>query len=341
MTELPSPDQIRSEFKGQKKTVAELLTFFGYTHRTYACVPVVESALHGAKLTTKPSFALCPHDKQLEFLELDESSAPLDEFEIDSDDAPVGAMPQRPFLISDIPSSQQDFAKVSSEYTFAQAVTTMRGDGINHLPVVDGDSHLRGVLTWQSIARRLESSTTPTLANSIESGHVAGLDDRLFDKHLLTICTHGYVLVRDDMGKLCGKITLADLSTRFHEVTRPYFMVGDIELRLRKLLGARLDAEAIMQVQPNAKKTGKIDDLQFGQYISLLANRTMLNHGCQNADENWAALSWPTVDRTMFLSLLESVRKIRNSIAHFHTAPITEADLKQLELLSGILGPAE
>ncbi|MEV6102726.1 CBS domain-containing protein [Nocardia sp. NPDC051981] len=341
MNELPSPEQIRAEFAGQRKTVVDLLAYFGYSYRTYECVPVIESALRSADLTTKPSFALCPHNQEMEFKDLDDSTPILETTDELDEDAPIGSMPQRPFLVRDIPSAQGEFQKVTSDFTFAQAVSIMRSDGIDQLPVIDGASHLRGVLTWKSVARRLESHSTAPLSASLEAGHTASLDDRLFDKHLLTICEHGYVLVRDQMGKLCGKITLADLSMRFHEVTRPYFMVGEVELRLRKLLGTCLDPTAIMDVQPNNRKTGKIDDLQFGQYISLLANKEMTKNGSPNADQNWAALNRPTLDRLIFLNLLESVRKIRNSVAHFHTAPVTDSDLKEVERLSGLLGSAE
>lgn len=341
MNPVPDPDRIRAEFEGRSKTVSELLEFFGFRRRTYESVPVIEAALLSADLTTSPAFAKCPYDTHLSFVKIDQSAAALGDEEETDDDVSAGTLPQRSLLVRDLPSAKAEFAYVTSGNTLGQALTIMREKNLAHLPVIDGTSHLRGVITWRRVASRyMAPGVEPTLANSMDTEWppIADLHNELF-RHLPAICEHGYVLVRDELGSICGIITLTDISNRFHETTRPYFLVGDIEFRLRKLLG-HLDEEAVREVQNGKNKSGKVADLQFGQYMALLANKSMYPHGCVSADKNWAKLAL-TVDRTMFLHRLERVRKIRNSIAHFHTTPPTADDIDQLVTFAGLLKQLE
>lgn len=191
---------------------------------------MIEAALVSAGLTTSPAFAKCPYDTHLSFVEIDQSAAALGDEEDTDDDVPAGTLPQRSLLVRDLPSAKAEFAYVTSNNTLDQALTITREKNLSHLPVIEGISHLRGVITWRRVASRyMAPGVEPTLANSMDTEWppIADLHNELF-RHLPAICEHGYVLVRDEPGSICGIITLTDISNRFHETTRPYFLVGDM-----------------------------------------------------------------------------------------------------------------
>lgn len=160
---------------------------------------------------------------------------------------------------------------------------------------------------------------------------------------LPTICEHGYVLVRDGNGRIGGIVTATDITQRFDATAWPFFVVGEIEFRLRKCLGAKLSEDAIRAVQDNDKKTGNIADLMFGQYVKLLDGdqRSKAGHRkdalCDAADENWRALGWTGVDRIQFVHQLDRVRDIRNGIAHFDPEPLSRQRSEELRQFVGLL----
>jgi hypothetical protein len=142
--------------------------------------------------------------------------------------------------------------------------------------------------------------------------------------HLPTVTKNGYLLIRANNGTFCGIVTTADLSGRFETMARPFFLVGDIEVRLRKCL-AVLDEETIARAQ-RFGKTGKITDLTFSEYKTLIDNEI-----------NWKRIGWAGVPRDQFVHRLDKIRRIRNDIAHFRPEPLSEENLRTLEAFAGLL----
>jgi hypothetical protein len=208
----------------------------------------------------------------------------------------------------------------------------MRTKNFSQIPVVDGMSDLRGVVTWSSIASRYELGLAPSLTSAMLTDDlpVAEVHQQLFS-HLPAVAEHGYLLVRNNSGSIDGIVTASDIAARFQATALPFFLVGEIEFRLRKCLGARLTPEAIRAVQ--SKKTGEVSDLMFGQYVKLLRGSP---HN-PDADNNWKALGWAGVDRDQFVSQLDRVREIRNAIAHFDREPLSTQRMAELQEFSGLL----
>ncbi|WP_396230924.1 CBS domain-containing protein [Frankia sp. EI5c] len=142
---------------------------------------------------------------------------------------------------------------------------------------------------------------------------------------LATITASDYVLVRNQQGEICGIVTMADVATRFGELARPFFVIGEIERLIRGLLTPAFDHDPAV-LKATRKKTARVAEMMFGDYMFLL-----------KVPANWQKLNWPFVDQSAFIDLLDAVRKIRNSVAHFRTTPLTVEENRQISQLHGML----
>lgn len=331
----PSAEAIRN-LRNTAHTVPELLTFFGYRYRNYESVSNIDAALQAVGLTTDPLFAYCGRNATVEVVDADSAEEPADEVE-ETEDLEPGALPQRRFLVSDLPSATAGLLSIGSDDTLSRAIHRMQDGGYSQIPVIDGDSSLKGIVTWKSVANMYLHSGGPyTLAKAMETAQTVELHLELFPE-IPRLCTHGYLLVRDNDGRLSGIITPTDITNRFHETALPFFLIGEIELHLRECLEARLSADAIRAVQPKNKKSGKITDLMFGDYLKLLRPNPQNVAFDTAANANWKALGWHGIDRTLFIEQLTQVKNIRNSIAHFDAKPPSATDLDVLLKFSNLL----
>jgi predicted transcriptional regulator len=211
----------------------------------------------------------------------------------------------------------------------------MRYEGYNQIPVVSNMTELHGVVTWKSIALMYENGWDTTLENAMQQESLPVFDSRedLFSC-LPMLVDHGYVLVRGQDGRISGIVTYQEIVRRFQNTARPFFLLGEIESLLRRWLGARLDAEAVIAVQATNRRpeqrTGKVEDLMFGDYVMLLDGTQRRTALAQRADANWVALGRPALDRGQFVHHLQRVQAIRNRIAHFDDDPLPPEDMRDL-----------
>ncbi|WP_190817002.1 CBS domain-containing protein [Saccharopolyspora pogona] len=336
-TQQPEQQQLLA-LKGATVRVADLLALFGVRYRNHQSVPMIMAALREAGLDTIPSFATCSNNAEM--LVVAEEAAVVADYE-QSEELLPGTLPQHSFKIGDIPSARNGVDSVASNASLARATHMMRTKNYSQLPVIDGISDLRGVITWSSVAAKYETGAVLTLASAMvtDSIPVAEVHQELF-AHLPEVTKHGYLLVRSNSGRFTGIVTAADITVRFETTALPFFLVGEIEFQLRKCLGAKLPADAIREVQtrqPKEQRTGDVADLQFGDYVKLLKADQKTSTACANADSNWRALGWSGVDRTQFVHQLDRVREIRNKIAHFDSEPLTPQRIGELREFAGLL----
>ncbi|GAA3436936.1 CBS domain-containing protein [Kutzneria kofuensis] len=326
------------ERRGASMALSELLALFDVRVRTYQTVSLIRDTLQEIGLATVPSFATCGLKANLLIVGEEEGVAEAVDEAGDGELAP-GALPQQSFKIGDIPAASAGLISVTSSDPLTRATYLMRANNYSQVPVIDGQSDLRGVVTWSSVAARYETGLAPTLANAMvtDSLPVAEVHQELFAQ-LPLVAEHGYVLVRSNSGVVCGIVTAADIADRFHETALPFFLVGEIEFRLRKCLG-ELPPERIKAVQPNRPETqtGNIADLMFGDYVKLLDAHQQDRRLRENADGNWQALGWSGVDRTQFVHHLKEVKSTRNMIAHFDSKRLTPERITELRQFSGLL----
>ncbi|MGW0436885.1 CBS domain-containing protein [Micromonospora sp. NPDC003197] len=335
MTDAPRPTcEELLALKGQTLRIPELLAMFGARVRNYQTVPVIQEALQEVGLDTQPSFTTC--GIATDILVVEQYEAPGAEGEAE-DEVQPGMLPQQSFKIGDIPSARAGITSVTSNSLLSTATYLMRQKRFCQLPVIDGLAELKGVITWSSIAARYEQGQTPTLANSMvqDSIPMAEVHQELFT-HLPELMHHGYLLVRDYNGIFVGIITGADITGRFHTLALPFFLVGEIEFRLRKCLGPNLTGDPVRTLKgPN--HSGDFSKLMFGDYVKLLDGHQPNGRQRLHADQNWEALGWGGVDRVQFVAHLNRVRVIRNQIAHFDEQSLSDQQVNELSEFSGLL----
>lgn len=308
---------------GTSLPAADFLLLFGVRVRNHDNVARINAILADAEVATVPSFTTCSGGVELHLIK---AGAALEAEPPEDDELPPAALPQQALRVGDLPSARGGLVSVSPSADLGTATMLMRSKNYSQIPVIDGTSALHGVLTWSSIAIERETGQQRTLTTAMvtDSIPVAEVHQHLL-VHLPSITSHGYLLVRANDGAFCGIVTAADVTTRFEGMARPFFLVGDIEARLRKCL-AVLDKETVAAVQQKNWKTGRIADLTFGEYQRLIDNEV-----------NWKQIGWTGVPRDQFTHRLDRVRRIRNEIAHFRPEPLTEANLHTLEEFAGLL----
>ncbi|MFF0035222.1 CBS domain-containing protein [Streptomyces mirabilis] len=348
MLRTPSEEELLA-LKGQRMPLLELLTCFNTRVRNPQVNLHIEQLLKDAGLATLPYFATCSSQSEIHIVARETTvaeqptDAGVDEEQEDESGLLPGALPQQSFRIGDLPCAHAGVDSITSASNLTEATYIMYTKNYSQIPVLEDQYTVVGVVTWRSVAKMYGTGVDPVLGNAIvEDPPIVHARDDFFAM-LSTICEHGYVLVRAHNGRISGIVTATDITQRFDATAWPFFVVGEIELRLRKCLGAKMSEDAIRGVQRNDKKTGKIADLTFGQYVMLLDGDQRNKHGqrleamCSAADQNWLALGWTGVNQVQFVHQLNRVRNIRNQIAHFDSEPLSQQRSEELRQFVGLL----
>ncbi|WP_037671944.1 CBS domain-containing protein [Streptomyces griseus] len=322
--------------KGAELALSELLALYDVRVRQTGIIREMNESLAAAGLTTLPDFSTCPTLARVRLVPVAATTAvaPEEDPAVPADPLPPGALPQR-LLLGELPSAVVGLECVPPGAELSQATYLMRYEGYNQIPVVSNMTELHGVVTWKSIALMYENGWETTLENAMQQESLPVFDSRedLFSC-LPMLVDQGYVLVRGQDGRISGIVTYQEIVRRFQNTARPFFLLGEIESLLRRWLGARLDAEAVIAVQATNRKpeqrTGKVEDLMFGDYVMLLDGAQRRTALAQRADANWVALGRPALDRGQFVHHLQRVQAIRNRIAHFDDDPLPPEDMRDL-----------
>lgn len=322
--------------KGAELALSDLLALYEVRVRQTGIIREMNESLAAAGLTTLPDFSTCPTLARVRLVPVAATTtvAPEEDPAVPADPLPPGALPQR-LLLGELPSAVVGLKCVPPGAALSQATYLMHYEGYNQIPVVSNMTELHGVVTWKSIALMYENGWETTLENAMQQESLPVFDSRedLFSC-LPMLVDHGYVLVRGQDGRISGIVTYHEIVRRFQNTARPFFLLGEIESLLRRWLGARLDAEAVIAVQATNRKpehrTGKVEDLMFGDYVLLLDGTQRRTALAQRADANWIALGRPALDRGQFGHHLQRVQTIRNRIAHFDDDPLPPEDMRDL-----------
>ena len=132
---------------------------------------------------------------------IDKASAPVAEaLNSPAGDAGVVEVPVVPPIdaiirVSSIPSANRGVVSVLLMDPISKATTLMSFEGYSQLAIMQGKREVRGVITWESIAKRSMLTPEPTtVADCRIDAHVIDSDASLFDA-FPTIEKFGYVLV--------------------------------------------------------------------------------------------------------------------------------------------------
>ncbi|MEU6129554.1 CBS domain-containing protein [Saccharopolyspora sp. NPDC047091] len=309
----------------ERLTVRELLGFWGVKDRTDH-IDQIEADLANHGLTTSPGFRAVTLDTVVSLTTpAGDVSEQTDEPEIadlrgvendGGDDLNV-----RLTVGNLSPLSGVGF--IGPDGTVEEAITKMALDDYSQLAVLNGPRHLRGAVTWRSIAQALQRKPDATVADAIDTPvEVVDYDRDLFE--ILPVLQQRYfVFVRDQTKEIRGIVTTADVAHRYGEMATPFFLLGEVDQTLRWIVRQSFELDEIRTIC-RRRITG-FDDLSIGDYLRTLEN-----------EELWEKLQW-SLDRVTFTARLEEIRLIRNKVMHFHSDPVPEDAVNKLRWFLDLL----
>jgi len=270
-------------------------------------------------LATDPEFEAGWIDSEVTIVPLTTTSATSQPAAAATVEAGTQAPGEVGLRVSSLRSATAGLVSVSPQQSLRYAQSLMMRYDYSQLPVLSGLREERGVVTWESIAQARLRVRVAELHHAITPLVVVELRDDLLPV-IPRLVERGFVLVRAGDRTFSGIVTLADISEEFVTLAGPFFLLGEVERRLRRAIDRCISGDTIASaVDPNtSRRVEGADDLSIGEYKRLL-----------ESPDNWALMSWEA-DRTVFLEALETVRQVRNDVMHFSPDPIEEERMDQM-----------
>ncbi len=304
-------------------SVRALLARWGNRSRGHKVSRQIEADLANHGLVTAPDFRKVSLDAVLHLITIGSTDAPSpdpDEGEVDELDVGI--------TVGNLPSALRGVVSVTPSATFDEAITLMLLNDYSQLAVLAGKHQLHGAVSWKSIAKVQHANPNAVFADAVVEAHVVPYDQELIDT-LPRLAEADYVFVRDDRNAVAGIVTTADVVLAYGELATPFFLIGELDRVLRKLIAKTFllgDVTALCD-PGGSRKVASFDDLGMGDYQRVLEN-----------PGSWAKLGWP-LDRTAFIKRLDEIREIRNDVMHFNPDPLPEDAVNKvrhmLKLLRG------
>lgn len=210
-----------------------------------------------------------------------------------------------------------NIAYVTNNQTLETATTLMMMNNYSQLPVTkNGKRGLLGYISWETIGVALTNGVDTGMVKDYTSPDVVLLP---LKTPLLTaikaVYNNDFIVVEDEKHEICGIVTTADISAQYLEQTKPFAMLEEIENHVRDIFHQRVLKEHLQECcREVGKSVETIDDLSFGDYITLFGTR-------------WERLGLTSVDKTYFLERLNKIREIRNDVMHFSPDQLSPADI--------------
>ncbi|MDP9398861.1 MAG: CBS domain-containing protein [Actinomycetota bacterium] len=221
--------------------------------------------------------------------------------------------------VESLKSANTDVAHVAPTASLITAQSIMLRYDYSQLAVLSGSHTLRGAVSWESIAKARLLDGNPSLATCTQPSDPVAADEDLLGL-IPRITDQGFVFVRDAQDRrIRGIVTLADVSHEFSRLAGPFFLLGEIERRLRRVVDGHFTAEELRTVASStSRQIESADDLTLGEYVRLLQQ-----------PESWERLQWP-LDRSQFIKALDEVREVRNDVMHFSPDPLGDEEVGRM-----------
>jgi restriction system protein len=304
-----------------KISIRELLQYWDAKRRGYWITEEIKRDLDAAGLDTVPSFTEGWIDTIVALV-------PITHHVSDSDDAvgiesaTVNAPAQVSLRIGSLASANVGVESVRLDDTLERAQALMMRKDYSQLAVQSGPRDLRGAISWESIAQAKIRKPDAGLRDVIFTPEVVGLNDDLLAR-IPMIVDASFVFVQAPDRQISGIVTTADLSVEFATLAKPFFLLAEVERRLRRLIDKHFTKEeiaAIVDPGDTDRAAASASDLTIGECARLLEE-----------PGRWGRLGW-ALDRAIFIGQLHDIRLIRNDIMHFSPDPLDEEQIRKIEL---------
>ena len=304
--------------------IRELLERWGHKRRGYWIVSRIQRDLEEAELVAEPSFTQGWIDAPVTLVPkrlLESKTAPSNEDEVSPPRQEGATEPgEVTLLVGSLRSAGQGVCSVSLNSTLREAQSLMMRNDYSQLAVMSDPRTLRGAVTWESIAQASMRTSNPQIRDSVIPAELVRFEDDLIH-HIPRIVQAGYVFVQAKNRTVSGILTTADLSDEFARLATPFFLIGEIERRLRRAADRIFSPAELREIRdPNdsTRDVASAEDLTIGEYVRLF-----------EYPERWDKTGWQ-VDRKIFIEALNQARELRNDVLHFSPDPLDEDQLDEL-----------
>jgi CBS domain-containing protein len=275
--------------------IREFLGRWGNKRRTSYIVSVIERDLEEAGLVTEPYFARGWIDASVTLVPkrlLQPSESPTSDGVVSPPREEGATEPgEVTLLVGSLRSAGQPVCSVSLNSTLLEAQSLMMRNDFSQLAVMSDARNLRGAVTWESIAQSGMRTNDPQIRDYVIPAELVRFEDDLIH-HIPRIVQAGYVFVQAPDRTISGIVTTADLSDEFARLATPFFLIGEIERRLRRAVDRIFSAGELSEVRNPDDATRDVssaEDLTFGEYVRLLEE-----------PERWDKTGWH-VERKIFI----------------------------------------
>jgi restriction system protein len=302
--------------------IRRLLRYWGAKRRGYLITDEIKQDLAAAKLDTHPPFTDGWIDSYITLVPVKTGASTPDELPAPAIGA-VAALPVQVSLrVNSLASANAGLVSVRLDDTLERAQALMMGHDYSQLAIQSGPRDLRGAISWESIAQAKIRKPDAGLRDAIFIPEVIGLDDDLLAR-IPMIVDASFVFVQATDRQVCGIVTTADLSLEFATLAKPFFLLAEVERRLRRLIDRHFTPDEI---------TAIVDPIDVGRPATSASNLT-LGEVTRLLEEpgRWERLGWG-LDRSIFIRQLHDIRSIRNEVMHFSPDPLDEDQIRKIEL---------
>jgi predicted transcriptional regulator len=228
--------------------------------------------------------------------------------------------------VASLAAANRGVVSVSISDKLDKATTLMLFENYSQVAVMQGDRDVKGMISWESIARRSMQSPPPsTVQDSMIEARIVNGTSSLFDT-LPEVERYGYVLVRDK-GKITGIVTATDFATELASMSQAFMSIGTIERLIRNRLHPCLAEADFSHLEQHSRALTEKDfaRLTFGENVRLMER-----------PEIWGRLN-VSVDKAEFTKRLIMIREIRNDVMHFGPDPLSASQKRSLEQMESFL----
>jgi len=311
----------RARGKEVKIKIRELLQYWDAKRRGYWIVDQIERDLERANLTTTPPFTEGWIDSVITLTPLKHGQLTVagaaSPYFVEVTDA---SLPDVSLHVGSLPAANCRVVGVSPQDSLEKAQSLMMRYDFSQLAVMSGSRDLRGAVTWESIAQARIRNPQAALKEAIELAEVVRAGDDLLEK-IPRVVDAGFVFVQGPDRQITGIVTTADLSNQFSTLAKPFFILGEIERRLRRIIDGAFTLEELGKcVDPSdaSRQVRSAADLTIGECVRLLEH-----------PEAWHRTGW-ALDRKEFIEALKAVRDTRNEVMHFSPDPLDDDQITEL-----------
>lgn len=290
-----------------KISVRSIFDHFGYKHRTPKHCRRVDEFLSEHDLIAIPYFTDVWIDCEVEI-------RPKEVAQRRSSADPI----KRLSLLKEANTNPET---IDENATLKEAITMLMMNEYSVLPVTRNKGHqVAGYIFWQTIGiARSKGVQSDNVKDYMDLNvTVLSKSESLLDA-FSTVRKERFVLVQNEDKTIGGIITLYDLSTHFLRWASPFLQLEEIENHIRKLLDGKILLEDVQREVNTTADIECIDDLCFGDYITILQN-----------PRYWKKVGLETTDRALFTKMLDDIREIRNDVMHFDPDELEDSHRRKL-----------